>query len=185
MCNCKIFKNNYVLIIYSRRIWVIRLIVASSLNGVIGYKNQLPFHIPEDLKLFQEKTKGSTVVMGRKTYESLPDKYRPLPDRKNVVISRSNFDPKDDSVKVTSNLEMFLCSVSNDEDVWIIGGESIYTQSLKYVKEIHHTRVLTNTTGDKYFHVHDLKDFRLETSTMQSDGRPGKFSYSIDIYKRR
>ena len=103
------------------------LVWAQARGGVIGADGGLPWHLPEDLARFKALTTGSTVVMGRATWESLPDAFRPLPGRRNVVLSRRPgfLAP---GATVASSLEQALASVAGD--VWVIGGASVYRSAL-------------------------------------------------------
>ena len=93
---------------------------------LIGSKNGLPWHIPEDMKRFKEFTTGGIVVMGRNTYLSLPERFRPLPNRRNIVITRTPIE----GVECCSSIELFITSMQKErvEQVWLIGGASLYDQ---------------------------------------------------------
>lgn len=133
----------------------INLIVASTPTGIIsGEGNTLPWRLPEDMKYFAEKTTGGVVVMGRKTWDSIPPKYKPLPDRDNVVLSRSwaQQDPDDlpDGIFVCGDYRSGMSAAERlakvkGSDVWIIGGGDIYTEALKsgcvdtcYITEVYY-----------------------------------------------
>lgn len=120
----------------------IRAIAAMSENRVIGRQNRLPWHIPEDLKRFAQLTQGGVVVMGRKTFESLPDGARPLPNRKNIVLSSSLKLPLSEEVSTVSCWEEAL-EMCGDEDrpIWIIGGGTVFEQSVSWWQELHLTIV--------------------------------------------
>jgi len=123
------------------------IVVAVAKNNVIGLKGKMPWDIPEELKRFKEITMGGTVVMGRKTFESIG---KPLPGRKNVVISRrKNFD-KQGCVTVKSWEEM-LEVVRDKEEVFIAGGREIYAQALPLTRRIYLTVIEKNYPGDVYF----------------------------------
>ena len=131
-------------------------IVARASNGVIGNGNKLPWHLPEDLKFFKEKTKGKIMIMGRKTLESLPGL---LPHRVHIVISRqaqpqSPFAPKENapvhfvtSIDQAITLATQLSSQSEDE-VFIVGGGEIYRQSLPFTQRIYLTQIHHSVDGD-------------------------------------
>jgi len=102
------------------------LIWAQSTSGVIGRDGGIPWRLPEDLARFKELTMGHRVVMGRKTWESLPAKVRPLPGRKNVVLTQQA-DYMADGAEVVTNIE----DAFGDEDTWVIGGERVYTLALR------------------------------------------------------
>ena len=101
------------------------LIWAQSTSGVIGRDGDIPWQVPEDLTRFKELTIGHTVVMGRRTWESLPARFRPLPGRRNVVLTHQS-DMIADGATVVHNLDDGL----TDPDTWVIGGEQIYTLAL-------------------------------------------------------
>lgn len=142
---------------------MIRIIAAVSRNGVIGKDNKLPFDYPEDLKFFRKMTMGGTVIMGRKTFESIG---RPLPKRRNVVVTSS--DKPIEGVEIASSLGQALDMSSTpiptvglidaktglpilpiDEDnIWLIGGASIYSEGLKHTDEIYLTLAPDIICGD-------------------------------------
>ena len=103
------------------------LVWAQAANGVIGRDGSLPWHLPEDLARFRDLTMGSTVVMGRTTWESLPETVRPLPGRRNVVLTR-NPDWRADGAVCATSLERALAGASGE--VWVIGGASVYREAL-------------------------------------------------------
>lgn len=120
---------------------MIALIAAISENNCIGKNNTLPWHIPEDMKHFRKLTDGKTVVMGRKTWESIPEKYRPLPNRKNIVITRNLDYTVPDSVKMHHSVKEALEHESGD--VIVIGGAEIYAQSIELADTLYITHVHT------------------------------------------
>lgn len=129
----------------------ISLIVAMSENRVIGKNNQLPWHIPEDLKRFKKLTMGHPIIMGRKTFESIG---RPLPGRDNFILSRN---PKY-SVPGTTTFQSLDAVISFakekysvDEEFFIIGGEQIFKQALPLANRIYLTKILSQVDGDTFF----------------------------------
>ncbi|HVE80582.1 MAG TPA: dihydrofolate reductase [Candidatus Dormibacteraeota bacterium] len=126
------------------------LVVAHSLNRVIGNKGQIPWHIPADLRRFKEMTMGHTVVMGRKTYESLPDRFRPLPGRINVVATR-NPDYQAEGCIVIHDLPAMLKSASLESAIYVIGGSEIYADSLALATSVELTLVEITCEGDAVF----------------------------------
>jgi dihydrofolate reductase len=129
---------------------MINIIVAMSTNFVIGKNNDLPWHLPTDMKYFKETTNGHTVVMGRKCWESIPEKYRPLPNRNNIVMSR---DPNyvANGATVSDDLERILVSHENsDKQVFIIGGAELYKEAFKYATKVYLTQIYANIEGDIY-----------------------------------
>ena len=123
------------------------IIVAMSSNRAIGINNTLPWHLTEDLKHFKSLTTGHTIIMGRKTYESIG---KPLPNRRNIVVSR-NLDTFSDGVEIVHSLEDAFSISSNDEEVFIIGGSNIYEQSLNLVEYLYITEIAKAFEGDAFF----------------------------------
>lgn len=124
----------------------VTLIWAEAADRIIGADGTLPWHLPEDLRQFKERTMGSTVVMGRVTWESLPPKFRPLPGRRNVVVTRQAA-YEAPGAEVVSSLEEALKS-AGDDDVWVAGGASIYEQALPFADRVVRTRVHVQADGD-------------------------------------
>ncbi len=129
---------------------MINIIVAIAKNNCIGQGGQLPWHIPEDLKRFKKLTMGKIVVMGRKTWESLPEKFRPLPGRKNIVVTRQTNYQVPDGVEVFSSVERALETHKNNE-IFIIGGAEIYTQALPLADRLFVTHINKTVEGDAFF----------------------------------
>lgn len=126
----------------------VKLIYASTPRGVIGNQGSLPWSLPEDLTLFKQKTLHGTVMMGRKTFDSLHESVKPLPNRKNVVVSR-NRDLKIPGVKIIHNPIEFIFRCK--EPIWVMGGGDLYAQVHHLCDEVHHTEVLTEVEGDATF----------------------------------
>jgi dihydrofolate reductase len=105
------------------------LIWAQSTSGVIGRGGDIPWRVPEDLVRFKQLTMGHTVVMGRRTWDSLPSRNRPLPGRKNVVLSRQS-DFTSEGAEVVGSLEEALANCATDPKTWVIGGGQIYALAL-------------------------------------------------------
>ena len=134
----------------------ISAVVAMSENRVIGKGGQLPWRLPEDLKRFRILTTGHTVIMGRKTFESIG---RPLPNRKNVVISRQpGF--HSEGVVVVHSLDEALQSCGQESEVFVIGGGEIYRAALQKIQRIYLTLVHSQIDGDAYFPEFDESLFR-------------------------
>lgn len=127
----------------------ITLIAAKAANNCIGKDGQLPWSIPEDLKHFRNCTIGKTVLMGRKTWESLPVKYRPLPGRKNVVVSRDTTF-RAEGAKVFHDLTTALIDLSKEE-ICIIGGSELFKQCLQLADTLELTEIHKVYEGDTFF----------------------------------
>lgn len=125
---------------------MIGLIWAQSRNGVIGRDNAIPWHIPEDMAHFRDVTRGATVVMGRRTWLSLAPRFRPLPGRRNIVLTRDT-DWTDAGAEVAHDLETALASAPT---VWVIGGASVYAAALPFAECIELTEVDAEVDGDVF-----------------------------------
>ncbi|MDR7088279.1 dihydrofolate reductase [Cellvibrio fibrivorans] len=144
------------------------IIVAAARNGVIGCNNQLPWHLPQDLKYFKAVTLGKPVIMGRKTYESIG---KPLPGRTNIVITRNKDWVAAEGVIVTNSLEQALLeaqkvrgsTVSDLDEVMVIGGAEIYRSALQFADRIYLTRVDVEPQGDAFFEALDEAKWGLES----------------------
>jgi dihydrofolate reductase len=144
---------------------MISLIAAVSENGVIGVDNKLPWYIPEDLKRFKELTSGKTVIMGRKTYDSIG---KPLPNRLNIVVSR-NKDLHIDGCLVVDSIVNAIRKAGTDKDIFIIGGGEIYKKSVRFARRIYLTKVHETVEGDTTFPEIDM-DCWVEKENIEKDG---------------
>jgi len=128
-----------------------KAIVAVDLDWGIGYKGDLLQKIPEDMKFFKQMTLGKVLVMGRKTFESLPGK-EPLKDRINIVLSK-DISFINEKVIICRSLEALFDELKkyDTDDVFVIGGESIYIELLSYCEEVYVTKIENNYSADKYF----------------------------------
>ena len=108
----------------------LHLILARASNGVIGRDNQLPWHLPEDLAHFKRTTLGSPVIMGRKTWDSLPTRFRPLPGRVNIVVTRDAGWQAQGALRAGSLQEALALCPAESSDAWVIGGAQIYAAAM-------------------------------------------------------
>jgi dihydrofolate reductase len=128
---------------------VIGLVWAQSANGVIGRDGALPWHLPEDMKHFRSLTAGAAVLMGRRTWESLPPRFRPLPGRRNLVLSRTPQSGAEwEGAETFPDLPQALAAVSGD--VWVAGGEAVYRAALPFADRIVVTEIREAFDGDTY-----------------------------------
>ncbi len=144
------------------------LIAAIGTNNVIGTDNDLPWHLPEDLKHFKECTKNKTVLMGRKTWESIPEKYRPLPKRTNIVITRQADYTVPEGVLLYTDLQKALDD-HRDADLFVIGGATIYAQTIDKASALEITHVDQAPDGDVHFPTID-KNVWQKVSLEDNDG---------------
>ena len=157
------------------------IIAAVSINNVIGNKNKLIWNLPNDLKRFKKLTTGHSVIMGRKTFDSLPN---PLPNRDNIVITR-NTDYSNSDVKVCSSIEDAINLTKTDSQPFIIGGGEIYSQTINLVDKIELTRVYKEFDGDAYFPEIPLDNFELINEERYNSNTQNEFDYSFLTYKKR
>ena len=127
----------------------IALIYARAANGVIGKDGTMPWHLPEDLAHFKRTTLSHPVIMGRKTWESLPPRFRPLPGRRNLVVTRQG-DWNEIGAQRASSLREALQQCENSEQVWVIGGAQIYAQALPLADELVVTEIDADFDGDAF-----------------------------------
>lgn len=130
---------------------IISLVAAMAKNRVIGKNNQMPWHLPADLKHFKSVTMGNPIVMGRKTYESIG---RPLPGRQNIIISR-NKKYKVDGCVVVSCISSAIEMLNLEEEVMIIGGGFLYSETLSMADKLYLTYIDLEVEGDTYFPNYD------------------------------
>jgi dihydrofolate reductase len=143
---------------------MISSIVAMAENGVIGRNNQLPWHLPADLKHFKNITSGHAILMGRKTFESIG---RPLPQRTNIVLTR-NERYQADGCLIAKTLEEAVALTPPHQDLFIIGGAEIYKQYLPQVQKLYLTLIHQSFSGDAYFPAIDMNDWK-ETSRIRHE----------------
>lgn len=159
---------------------MISIIVAVSEDWGIGKDNELLWHISEDLKRFKRLTTGNTVVMGKKTWESLP--RRPLPGRKNIVLT-DNLKENIENAITCYSIENALSKCFLEEEIFIIGGGSVYRQFMPLADRLYITHVHKNAPADIYFPEIDLKIWKVteEEEFLSDEGIP----YTYTVYGRK
>jgi dihydrofolate reductase len=163
---------------------MISIIVAASTNMVIGKDNQLPWHIPDDLKNFKSLTDGKRVYMGRKCWESLPDKFRPLPNRDNIIITRDTT-YKAEGATVLNDIDLIkrgyeLSSINFGlTEHFVIGGAEIYKELFPIAKKLYLTEVLAEVEGDTYLQGFNPDEWVLiyESAIYEENGIKYRFKY--------
>lgn len=158
---------------------MISIIVAVAQNGVIGDKNSLLWHISEDMRFFKRTTSGHPVIMGRKTYESLG---RPLPNRTNVVISRTMGEIE--GCTVVRSLEEAIALFPTEEEVFVIGGAQIYALALDVADRFYLTRVGHDYEGDTSFPEWDESKWQLISREAYEQGEKYPHPFAFEIYDR-
>ena len=157
------------------------LIVAVADNWAIGKDNNLLWHISADLKHFKALTTGHCIIMGRKTYESFPK--RPLPNRRNIVIT-NNKDYCEEGCEVVHSVEEAIALCKDDEQSFVIGGATVYTQFLPFVDKIFLTKVFATFDADTFFPEIDLSQFeQTAASEVFTDEKSG-LRYQFLEYRR-
>jgi len=159
---------------------MLSIIVAVANNNVIGFNNKMPWHIPEDLKYFKEKTMGKTVIMGRKTLESIG---KPLKGRKNVIMTKNkDYLSKFDDVKIVHDFSEIIPYIDDEDENFIIGGAEVYKELLPFSEYLYITRIYKDFQGDKYFEDIDEEEWILINKS--SPQKNSDFEYEVLIYKR-
>ncbi|WP_313373521.1 dihydrofolate reductase [Chishuiella sp.] len=160
---------------------MINIVVAKASNNVIGAKNDLIWHLPNDLKHFKNLTSGHPIIMGRKTYESLG---KPLPNRTNIVITRDSNWTSDGIVKENSLEKAIDTALKIDEDIYIIGGGNIYKQAMEFTDILFITEVHHEFDGDTYFPEIDTDDWEeIKRENFKKDEKH-PFAYSFVTYQK-
>jgi dihydrofolate reductase len=157
----------------------LQAIAAMASNRVIGDGNRLPWRLPEDLARFKRLTMGGTLILGRKTYESIG---RPLPGRKTVVVSRQpGYAPEEVTVarSIAEALER-----AGEGNVWIAGGAEIYRQALDKAERLYLTRIEAEFPGDAFFPEIDLDAWRRVEEERREAGEGFPHSYRFEVWER-
>ncbi|PIP65707.1 hypothetical protein COU77_00420 [Candidatus Peregrinibacteria bacterium CG10_big_fil_rev_8_21_14_0_10_49_16] len=163
----------------------VSLIAAASENNVIGKSGHLPWDLPDDRKYFRDATKGKPVIMGRKTYESLPENIRPMPDRRNIVITRDKARSLLGCDTVSSLEEALLIAEQDDPDeVFVIGGGDIYHLALPIADRIYLTRVHADIDGDTYFPEVDGNEWKEVMREEHGKDEKHEYAFTYLMYDR-
>ncbi len=157
------------------------LVAAAARNNALGRDNRLLWHLPDDFRRFKKLTSGHHIVMGRKTFESLPGM---LPNRTHIVITRSR-DFRPDNCLVADSLENAIALVPGHEDVMIIGGGEIYSQSIKMADRIELTRVEADFKADTYFPEIDPGKWEITAQEDHPADDQHAYAFSFVTYERR
>jgi dihydrofolate reductase len=154
------------------------LIVAMDENRLIGSDNQLPWRLPADLAFFKRTTMGKPIIMGRKTFDSIG---RPLPGRRNIVITR---DPEfsAEGCDVVHSIEAALAACSDDDELMLIGGATLYEQTIDQVNCMYITRIHHSFSGDAWFPEFDLTHWNIAEQQFFDADPDNPFAYSFVKY---
>jgi dihydrofolate reductase len=158
------------------------LVAAVARDGVIGRDNAIPWQLPEDARRFRALTMGHPVVMGRRTWDSLPERFRPLPGRRNVVVTR-NAAWRAEGAERAESLDDALHLLVGAPQVFVIGGAELYAQALPRADELVVTEIDAEVEGDVYFPTWDRAAFREESREehVSDDG----VAFAFVTYARR
>ena len=165
----------------------VSLIVAVAENNAIGYKNDLIWHLPNDMKYFKETTLNHHIITGRKNYISIPEKYRPLVNRTNIVLTRDkNFYVPDCIIKHSLQDAIDFARQNGENEVFIIGGGQIYAEALekKLVDKMYITHVHENFDADTFFPVLNLNNWKIVKSEQHEKDEKHKHSYTFAVYQK-
>ena len=160
---------------------MISIIVAVAENNVIGKDNSLLWHISDDLKYFKKITENHTIIMGRKTYFSLP--FRPLKNRRNIVISNSL--PEIEGAEVAKSIKEAFDLCKNENEVFVIGGGEIYKQAINFADKIYLTKVFANFDGDTFFPKIDKNIWKITEQSEIFTDEQSEFKYQFWVLERR
>ena len=161
---------------------MITLVVAMGLNREIGIDNQLPWHLPKDLKHFKEITSGHPIIMGRKTYESIG---KPLPNRTNIVVSRKT-DWFEEGILIVGCLKEALKFAQKiDKDIFIIGGGNIFEQTMEIADKLEVTEIKTMIDADTFFPKIDEKIWQKTNETCHEKDEKNNFDFCFQTFERK
>lgn len=161
---------------------MISFIVAMDENRVIGKNNQLPWHLPEDLKFFKRVTMGHPIIMGRKTYESIG---RPLPGRENIIITRNELYQSDKCTVLYSVDELLqYCRQNTNEEYFVIGGAEIFKQLIAHVDRLYITFIHEQFEGDTFFPPIDMSEWELISKEQGLRDENNPYRYEFLTYEK-
>ena len=161
---------------------MLSIIVAKAKNNIIGKNNELVWHLPEDLKHFKELTTGHTIIMGRKTYESLG---KPLSNRKHIIFSQNpDFKVHEENVQVVHSLLEIQDLIEGKEEAFVIGGAMIYNFLMPYVKKMYVTEIKQEFDGDAFFPIIDSEEWKETSRTTGIKNEENNLDYDFVTYEK-
>jgi dihydrofolate reductase len=164
---------------------MISAIVATGENNVIGKDNTLIWHLPADMKFFKEKTNGHCIITGRKNYESIPEKFRPLPNRTNIVITRQKDYHAPGAIVVDSVTKAIdTAKKTKDPEIFIIGGAEIFRQALDITDRIYLTEIKQAFEGDVFFPQLNMNEWRETDRKKGIRDEKNKYEYDFITLER-
>ena len=161
---------------------MLSIIVAKAKNNIIGKDNNLIWHLPEDLKRFKELTAGHTIIMGRKTFESLG---RVLPDRKHIVFTQNrDYRVDNENVEIVHSLLQIQQYIESEKEAFVIGGAMIYNLLMPYVSKLYVTQINEEFEGDVFFPRIDSNKWEVVDTQKDLQDEESKLNYEYITYKR-
>ena len=161
---------------------MLSLIVAKAKNNIIGKDNQLIWHIPEDLKRFKKLTTGHTIIMGRKTFESLG---RVLPNRHHVILCNdAEMNIQDDNVEVLEDISMLDKYIKDNQENFVIGGATMYKLLMQYCSKMYITEINQDFEGDVSFPEINMKEWKVESREKGLKNEDNPYDYEYVTYVR-
>jgi dihydrofolate reductase len=163
----------------------ISLIAALTQNHVIGKNNDLPWYLPDDMKYFMQTTKQHHVVMGRKNYESIPEKFRPLPNRTNLVVTRqANFIAPHCTVVNSLEKAVAIAKEKKEQELFIIGGAEIYNLAMPLANRLYLTEIQTELDGDTHFPTFDKQLWKEVSRKRHLPDERHLYAFDFVIYEK-
>ncbi len=161
---------------------IVSMIVAAAQNDVIGKENQLPWHMPADMKYFKQTTSGHCIIMGRKTFDALG---KPLPNRTNIIITRQE-DFSAEGCMVVNQLQQAIDYAKDhgETECFIIGGGDIFIQALVWTDKVYLTRIHHDFEGDTFFPALSKTDWKEVLNDKHLPDEKNKFPYSFEVFER-
>ena len=161
---------------------MISMIAAVAKNRAIGFENKLIYWLPNDLKRFKQLTTGHTIIMGRKTFDSLPKGA--LPNRRNIILS-TRLEEAPEGFEVVSSIKQALEAVKDEEEVFIMGGGMVYELFLPYTDRLYLTRIGKSFEADTYFPYINFEEWDLVDLEVIDDDPKVDYSYRFEVWERK
>ncbi|HEY9045785.1 MAG TPA: dihydrofolate reductase [Ohtaekwangia sp.] len=163
----------------------ISLIAALAQNHVIGKNNDLPWHLPDDMKYFMTTTQGHYCIMGRKNYDSIPSKFRPLPNRTNIVVTRQqNFHAPGCTVVNSIEEALDLARANGEKETFVIGGAEIYRAALSQADVLYLTEIQAEIEGDVRFPAFDRKIWKEVSRQHHPTDQRHAYAFDFVVYEK-
>lgn len=159
----------------------VTLIVAASNNNVIGVNNQMPWHLPNDFKYFKANTMDHSIIMGRKTYDSIG---KPLPGRRNIILTRDQ-NYQNSEVDIANSISEVFNYCRDEREIFILGGADIFKQALALANRVLLTRVHADIQGDTFFPELNPAEWQLVSQDMHFKDEKHAFDYTFEVWEKK